>query len=204
MRAIMKALASTLILISTSAVAEIPYVTNNGIEEVDYEKLNLIVGFKLPDSGQFRETTWVHGEDADYTRNPADYTISEDDKILIDNNTKLMWERQLNWRWEKVEKQKGPWRPQDVFGYKDGEPRRRPYHEGVQYCKSLRLGGFDDWRMPNIKEAHTIANYAALFCLSFYSGELLNNLFQFMPDYPVSNEVYFFFGEIYCSLDIHS
>ena len=161
MRAITQALASTLILVSTSAVAEIPYVTNNGIEEVDYEKLNPIEGFKLPDSGQFRETTWVHGEDADYTRNPADYTISEDDKILIDNNTKLMWERQLNWRWEKVEKQKGPWRPQDVFGYEDGEPRRRPYHEGVQYCKSLRLGGFDDWRMPNIKEAHTIANYAS-------------------------------------------
>ena len=40
----------------------------HGIEEVDYEKLNPIEGFKLPDSGQFRETTWVHGEDADYTR----------------------------------------------------------------------------------------------------------------------------------------
>jgi hypothetical protein len=31
----------------------------------------------------------------------------------------------------------------------------------VQYCKTLALGGYDDWRMPNIKEAHTIANYAS-------------------------------------------
>lgn len=150
-----------LFIVSSSAFAGIPYVTKNGIEEVDYEKLNPIPGFKLPDSGQFRETTWVRGEDNDYTRHSPSFTISEDGQIVIDNNTKLMWERHLNWRTEKTTKPKGPWRPQDVFSYKDGEPKRRPYHEGVQYCKDLRLGGYDDWRMPNIKEAHTFANYAS-------------------------------------------
>ena len=50
------------LLFAMSVSAEIPYKLRAGIEEVDYAKLNRIEGFKLPDSGQFRETTWVHGE----------------------------------------------------------------------------------------------------------------------------------------------
>jgi hypothetical protein len=159
-----KTLAAALALIlfwTAGASSQIPYVKRDGIEEVDYEKLTPIVGFKLPDSGQFRDASSVHGEDADYTRNPISYTIIGDGEIILDNNTKLMWERHLNWQWEKTVPPKGTWRPQDVFPYKDGEPRRRPYHEGVQYCKSLKLGGFDDWRMANVKEGQTIAHYAA-------------------------------------------
>ena len=150
-----------LVLISYTASADIPYKMRDGIEEVDCEKLNPLKEFKLPDSGQFRETTFVFGEDRDYTRNPMSYTISDDEQIVIDNNTGLMWERHLNWRWEKTTPPVGDWRPQDVFAYKDGEPRRRPYHEGVQYCKTLELGGYSDWRMPNMKEGHTIAHYAS-------------------------------------------
>jgi hypothetical protein len=150
-----------LTLASAVATAEIPYKMRAGIEEVDYEKLNRIENFKLPDSGQFRETTFVHGEDNDYTRNPMSFSISDDDLIVIDNNTGLMWERHLNWKWEKTTPPQGDWRPQDVFAYKDGEPRRRPYHEGVQYCKNLGLGGYSDWRMPSMKEGHTIAHYAS-------------------------------------------
>jgi hypothetical protein len=148
-------------LFSAAAAAEIPYKMRDGIEEVDYEKLNPIAGFTLPDSGQFRETTFVFGEDRDHSRYPMSFTVSEDGQIVIDNNTGLMWERHLNWRWGKTTPPKGDWRPQDVFAYKDGEPRRRPYHEGVQYCKGLRLGGYDDWRMANMKEGHTIAHYAS-------------------------------------------
>jgi hypothetical protein len=147
--------------IGAGANAEIPYVSRDGIEEVDYEKLNPIEGFRLPDSGQFRDATHVPGEDADYTRHPMSFSHSEDGVVVIDNNTGLMWERNLNWRWDKTVPPKGKWRPQDVFAYKDGEPRRRPYHEGVQYCKGLQLGGYHDWRMPNIKEVHTIAHYAS-------------------------------------------
>jgi hypothetical protein len=139
----------------------IPYVARDGIEEVDYAKLNPLEGFKLPDSGQFRDTTFVHGEDRDYTRHPMSFSISDDDLVIVDNNTGLMWERHLNWRWTETVPPKGKWRPQDAFEYKDGEPRRRPYHEGVQYCKGLELGGYDDWRMPNVKEVHTIAHYAS-------------------------------------------
>lgn len=149
------------VLISQTANADIPYKMRAGIEEVDYAKLNPIKNFKLPDSGQFRETTWIKGEDRDYSRHPISFTISDDDQVVIDNNTGMMWERYLNWNTPKVVPAKGKWRPQDVFTYKDGEPKRRPYHEGVQYCKSLELGGYSDWRMPNIKEAQTITHYAS-------------------------------------------
>ena len=145
---------------SKPVVADIPYQMRDGIEEVDYEKLNPISGFKLPDSGQFRDATFVHGEDEDYSRHPMSFAISEDGEVVIDNNTGLMWERNLNWRWGKIVPPKGKWRPQDVFTYKDREPKRRPYHEGVQYCKGLRLSGYADWRMPNMKEGQSIAHYA--------------------------------------------
>ena len=98
-RALPPAMVLVLAFASFGASAEIPYKMRDGIEEVDYEKLNSIAGFRLPDSGQFRETTFVFGEDRDYTRNPMNFTISDDDQIVIDNNTGLMWERHLNWRW---------------------------------------------------------------------------------------------------------
>jgi hypothetical protein len=161
MRLLLLAILAALIFAASAANADVPYKMRDGIEEVDYEKLNPVEGFKLPDSGQFRETTFVHGEDRDYSRNPMSFSVSDDELIVIDNNTGLMWERHLNWRWEKTVAPVGDWRPQDVFSYKDGEPRRRPYHEGVQYCKTLELGGYDDWRMPNMKEGHTIAHYAS-------------------------------------------
>jgi hypothetical protein len=148
-------------LLIATVSAQVPYTDRAGLEEVDYAKLNPIPGFRLPDSGQFRDATHVHGEDADYTRNPIDYTVSEDDLVVLDNNTGLMWERYLNWRSGETTPPQDEWRPQDVFAYKDGEPRRRPYHEGVQYCKNLELGGYNDWRMPNMKEGHTIAHYAS-------------------------------------------
>ena len=148
-------------LLSMPTFADIPYKMRDGIEEVDYEKLNSIPGFNLPDSGQFRDATYVHGEDEDYSRYPMSFDISEDGEIVIDKNTRLMWERNINWRWGKIVPPKGKWRPQDVFVYKDKEPKRRPYHEGVQYCKDLVLGGYNDWRMANMKEGQTIAHYAS-------------------------------------------
>lgn len=143
------------------ALAEVPYKTRNGIEEVDYDKLNSIAGFKLPDSGQFRDSTWVKGEDRDYPRNPMGFTISADGTIVIDNNTGLMWEREHTFLSGEPVDPKGEWMPQDIF-YPEGiEPRRRPYHQGIQHCKNSRLGGYDDWRVPNVKEGHSITHYGA-------------------------------------------
>ena len=143
------------------ATAEIPYIMTNGYEQVDYSSLNPIKDFVLPDSGQFRESTWVIGEDRDHPRNPMSFTLVDDGRIVLDNNTKLMWERELNFRITKWVPPKGEWRAQDPFYPKEGAVNRRPYHESVLYCKGLKLGGYDDWRMPTNKEGHTIAHYGA-------------------------------------------
>ena len=45
-----------LALASAGANAEIPYKMRDGLEEVDYEKLNSIKEFKLPDSGDRKST----------------------------------------------------------------------------------------------------------------------------------------------------
>lgn len=144
------------------AAAKIPYIMTNGYEQVDYAALNPIEGFVLPDSGQFRESTWVVGEDRDHPRNPMSFTHLDEGRIVLDNNTKLMWEREINFRITSWKPPQGEWRAQDPFYPKKvGAPNRRPYHESVQYCKNLTLGGYSDWRMPTNKEGHTIAHYGA-------------------------------------------
>jgi len=147
--------------LSSQALAEIPYIMTNGYEQVDYAAPNPIENFLLPDSGQFRESTWVVGEDRDHPRNPMSFTHLDEGRIVLDNNTKLMWERELNFRITSWVPPKGEWMAQDPFYAKEGAPNRRPYHESVQYCKTLTLGGYSDWRMPSNKEGHTIAHYGA-------------------------------------------
>jgi uncharacterized protein DUF1566 len=159
----MKRLIGTVFACSLSgqALAEIPYIMTNGYEQVDYAALNQIENFVLPDSGQFRESTWVFGEDRDHPRNPMSFTLLDDGRIVLDNNTKLMWERELNFRISTWMPPQGEWRPQDPFYPKEGAANRRPYHESVQYCKGLTMGGYSDWRMPTNKEGQTIAHYGA-------------------------------------------
>lgn len=40
----------------------------------------------------------------------------------------------------------------------DGTPRTWP--EALAYCEALRLGGHDDWRLPNVKELEGIVDYS--------------------------------------------
>jgi cytochrome c553 len=93
-----------------------------------------VEGFRLPDTGYVFDTTPVFGEDADYTRNPLSYTISKSGKVTLDDNTRLMWERDSRKDW--------------ISAFK-----------AVQHCEDLVLDGYDDWRLPLMKELITIADY---------------------------------------------
>ncbi len=93
-----------------------------------------IEGFVLPDTGQIQDFSDTFGEDSDYPRVPTSYTISESGKVTIDNNTKLMWERDSNRKWMQSK-------------------------EIVEYCDNLELDGYTDWRLPLMKELQSIADY---------------------------------------------
>lgn len=59
------------------------------------------------------------------------FTVN-DDSTVIDQSTDLMWQRETA----------GP------MDWKDA----------ISYCKNLRLGGYDDWRLPTIEELFLLAD----------------------------------------------
>jgi len=87
------------------------------------------------------------GYDADYQGNQPSYTISSNDLIVTDNVTGLMWTKSS-----------------DIDG--DGETSdsgdKLSESEAISYCSNLSLGGYDDWRLPDIK---------TLYSLILFTGE---------------------------------
>jgi hypothetical protein len=76
-----------------------------------------------------------YGQDANYSGNQASYT-DNDDGTVSDNVTGLMWQQTMD--------------------------AKMTYDDSVQYANESMLGGYDDWRIPTIKE---------LFSLILFTGE---------------------------------
>jgi formylglycine-generating enzyme required for sulfatase activity len=92
----------------------------------------LLAQSRLPDTGQITSYTTAHGEDADYVIHPPSFTDNGDGTVT-DNNTGLMWQKT------------------------DGG--EMTYDNAEQYCASLSLGGYTDWRLPGCHELFGINNY---------------------------------------------
>ena len=73
-----------------------------------------------------------YGQDAQYTRNAASYRDNGDGTIT-DLNTGLMWQQGLN---EKM-----------------------AYDEAVAAADSFSLAGYNDWRLPTIKELYSLIQF---------------------------------------------
>ena len=77
------------------------------------------------------------GQDAYYATlgycKPQNYTVKSysNGQAVLDNNTGLLWQQTM---------QAG-----------------KTWSEADAYCRSLNIGGFEDWRLPTIKELSTIA-----------------------------------------------
>ena len=93
-----------------------------------------LLPFKLPDTGQTTSYTATAGEDADYTINPMSFKDNGDGTIT-DNNTGLMWQKT------------------------DGG--EMIFDNAANYCKSLTLGGYTDWRLPTAIELFSIHHFDA-------------------------------------------
>ncbi|GEA51803.1 hypothetical protein VIN01S_26070 [Vibrio inusitatus NBRC 102082] len=79
------------------------------------------------------------GQDAQYQGNQPSYTKASNGTV-IDNITGLIWSQTT-----------------DING--DGKidtSDKLTFEEAHEYVESLRLGGFDDWRLPSIKELYSL------------------------------------------------
>lgn len=84
---------------------------------------------RLPDTGQINSYTNTPGEDSDFLINVPGY-LDNGDGTLTDTITGLMW-------------QKG-----------DGGEMR--FASALNYCDTLTLGGYNDWRLPKPHEAFSL------------------------------------------------
>ena len=76
----------------------------------------------------------LYGQDAKYLKGETMAYQDDDDETITDLNTGLMW--------------------QQVPSSDD-----YTWDEAVDYCESLELGGYDDWRMPSCKELYSISDF---------------------------------------------
>lgn len=76
-----------------------------------------------------------YGQDANYSGYQPSYT-NNGDGTITDNVTGLMWQETLD--------------------------NKMTYSEAIEYANESKIGGYDDWRIPNIKE---------LFSLILYTGQ---------------------------------
>ncbi|HDM8169351.1 TPA: DUF1566 domain-containing protein [Vibrio harveyi] len=115
------------------------YVSGQRVKPIEKEEFITGIGmpapkgFKLPETGQIQNFTDTFGEDSDYQGNEPSYTISESGKVVLDNNTQLMWERDSSRIWMTAV-------------------------EGKEYCANLEIDGYTDWRFPLMKELFSIAD----------------------------------------------
>lgn len=63
-----------------------------------------------------------------------DYSLNEEKNIVIDNATGLMWQQ-----------------ADDGYTYE--------WADALDYCESMTLGGYSDWRLPDNKELQSIVEY---------------------------------------------
>ncbi len=75
-----------------------------------------------------------YGQDSQYTGNLPSYT-DKGDGTVIDNVTDLMWAQDLS-------------------------KASMSWEEAVEYCENLELGGYDDWRLPTVKELWSLRNFS--------------------------------------------
>ncbi|WP_282054169.1 DUF1566 domain-containing protein [Maribacter luteus] len=77
-----------------------------------------------------------YGQDATYLKGSAMSYTDNGDGTVTDNNTGLMWQQVPS---------------SDDYSWADA----------VTYCDNLELSGYDDWRMPTLKELFSISDFSS-------------------------------------------
>ena len=103
-----------------------------------------------------------YGQDAQHTSNAPDYTDNGDGTVT-DNISDLMWQQSPD---------------TDRDGDIDADDKLT-YDEAVAGASTLSLGGYNDWRLPTIKEAYSLIEFSGIDP-SGYQGTDTSGLLPFM------------------------
>ena len=109
--------------------------------------------------------TALYGQDAQFTRNPPDYAKSGDGLTVLDNNTGLTWTQTPDLNGD---------------GAIDGNDKLT-YDEAVAHPQTLNAknyGGYNDWRLPTIKELYSLIHFNGTDPTSF--DEITQTLVPFI------------------------
>ncbi len=87
------------------------------------------------------QTTVYHtGDDGVYRTGKSFFYTDHGDGTITDNVTGLMW-------------------PKDGTGLGCFNGQTTTWEDAIDYCESLTLAGYTDWRLPNVRELLSLANY---------------------------------------------
>jgi uncharacterized protein DUF1566/type IX secretion system substrate protein len=103
-----------------------------------------------------------YGQDANYTGNQPSYT-DNDDGTVTDNITGLMWQQTTD---------------QDGDGDIDYADKMSQ-SEAVANAANCTAGGYNDWRLPSIKEQYSLIIFSGVDC-SGYEGTSTEDLVPFI------------------------
>lgn len=106
------------------------------------------------------------GYDADYDGSQPSYSLNEDGTIVTDNVTQLMWTQSTDLNNNGNVTDTG-----DKLSVTDAE----------NYCSTLSLDDYSDWRLPDIKTLYSLVLFSGQD-ISGYSGSDTSNLITFIDD----------------------
>ena len=116
------------------------------------------------------EGMMFYGQDAQFNGYQPSYTDNGDGTIT-DNVTGLMWTKTSDLNGD------------GTIDYSD----KLTYYEAVEAADTFNLAGYDDWRLPSIKEAYSLIMFSG-YDASSYTGTSTDGLIPFI------NTDYFDFG----------
>jgi hypothetical protein len=90
--------------------------------------------------------TAFYGQDAQFEGNQPSYAISADGLTVYDDVTELTWTQGADWNGD------GTLDANDKFSYADVQAY-------VETLNARNYGGFNDWRVPTIKELYSLIDY---------------------------------------------